>query len=47
MPFPLPKHSLGNGAVWLVPKMYSTQIITDMFVQYIFPGTVDLSPKKR
>lgn len=42
MPFPLPKHSLGNGAVWLVPKKYSTQIITDMFVQYISPFTLDI-----
>nr|DAO81513.1 MAG TPA: hypothetical protein [Caudoviricetes sp.] len=42
MPFSLQKHSLRNGAVWLVPKMYSTQIITDMFVQYISPLTLDI-----
>ena len=29
-------HSLGNKAVWLVPKKYSTQNSPAMFVQYIF-----------
>nr|DAV46441.1 MAG TPA: hypothetical protein [Caudoviricetes sp.] len=42
MPDQFTKHSLGNGAVWLVPKIYSTQIITDMFVQYISPFTLDI-----
>lgn len=42
MPAPLPKHSLRNEAVWLVPKMYSTQNTAVMFVQYISPFTLDI-----
>nr|DAZ22834.1 MAG TPA: hypothetical protein [Caudoviricetes sp.] len=42
MPFPLSKHSLSNGAVWLVPKIYSTQNTAVMFVQYISPLTLDI-----
>ena len=47
MPFPLSKHSLSNGAVWLVPKKYSTQNSPAMFVQYISPNTVDYVPEMR
>ena len=39
---PFLKHSLENGAVWLVPKIYSTQNTAVMFVQYISPFTLDI-----
>ena len=42
MPFPLPKHSLRDKAVWLVPKKYSTQNTAVMFVQYISPFMLDI-----
>ena len=35
-PFKPTNHSLGNKAVWLVPKKYSTQNLSHIFVQYIF-----------
>ena len=37
-----PKHSLRDKAVWLVPKMYSTQNTAVMFVQYISPFMLDI-----
>lgn len=46
-PFKSTNHSLGNKAVWLVPKIYSTQINPAMFVQYISPNTVDYVPEMR
>lgn len=43
MPCPISqKHSLENGAVWLVLKIYSTQNTAVMFVQYISPFTLDI-----
>ena len=36
-PFKPTNRSLGNKAVWLVPKKYSTQNSPAMFVQYISP----------
>ena len=42
MPDQFTKHSLGNGAVWLVPKIYSTQNTAVMFVQYISPFMLDI-----
>ena len=41
-PFKPTNHSLGNKAVWLVPKIYSTQNTAVMFVQYISPLTLDI-----
>ena len=46
-PFNPTNHSLGNKAVWLVPKKYSTQNNPAMFVQYISPDTVDYVPEMR
>ena len=46
-PFKPTNHSLGNKAVWLVPKKYSTQNNPAMFVQYISPDTVDYVPEMR
>ena len=43
MPCPIfQKTQPWKGAVWLVPKIYSTQNTAVMFVQYISPFMLDI-----